>query len=173
MKIFTAIFCWLAISVSCGGAQTQNIIPVTYDMNASGPFTLTVDGSDYHSPTPYTPHTLTLWASIAHKRAAYAVWRVIWSVDAPTPGYETAIVRLFTRTPDASAPKIAVKWLNSSLMRNPGFNNVSNDGIDVTTEFNNFLNAGAYGHFGWDWAGDNQHPVKFWNVQLEVGWIDQ
>ncbi|HEV7690788.1 MAG TPA: hypothetical protein VGO52_08200 [Hyphomonadaceae bacterium] len=127
-------------------------------------------GGVYFDIAPYTTHTFTIPANLPIKTAAYATWRVIWSAPSPAPGYETGIVRLFTRTPDTSGPKVPIAWVLSSTMLNPGANNISNDALDVTVSFNNFLFAHNYGHLGWDISGDGSTPLKIWNSRLEIGW---
>jgi hypothetical protein len=170
-KRLCAVLAALFLCASPVKAQTANI-PAVYELNALGKIQGTWNGAQWWDPSPYTSHTFTLDASYPTANAVKVLWRVCWTATAPAPGRETAIIRLYTRTPDSTAPKIGAAIIRSSTMRNSGQANVSNDAIDITTQFNAFIAAGAAGHFGFDWAGDNTNPITIYTSRLEVIWED-
>lgn len=167
MKLLIAAIALLFAPIA--HAQTANI-PAVYELNTTGKIQGTWNGAQWYDPSPYTSHTFTLDASYPTSSAVKVLWRLCWTATAPTPGNETAIVRLYTRTPNTSAPKVSVGMIRSSTMFNPGQPNVSNDAIDVTAQFNAFIAAGQKGIWGFDWIGDNTNPITIHTSRLEVIW---
>lgn len=169
LKALGVAFAALFLCVAPVKAQTANI-PAVYDLNTTGKIQGVWNGAQWYDPSPYTSHTFILDARQINTQAKYAVWRICWTATSPAQGSETAIVRLFTRSPNSSAPKVQIAQIRSSTMINPGQPNISNDAVDVTTQFNDFIAAGGIGHFGFDYKGDNTNPLTIYTSRLEVIW---
>lgn len=122
------------------------------------------------SPSPYTSHVFVTPFNLPTAGVSFVVWRMCWTSPAGAPGAEKGVVRLFKRSPDASAPKITIGEVKSSEMLNPGASAVSNDARDITSEFQKMILDRQYGHIGWDITGDGS-LLKFWTSRLEIGWL--